>query len=64
MKLIEGFKYNPDFVIGNPRHTTHFACDEVLAATGSESSGCCCTGHVCRDRDPEIEGTEAGEMET
>lgn len=29
-------------------HTTHFACDERLAAYGGKTIGCCCTGHVCQ----------------
>lgn len=29
-------------------HTTHFACDERLAAYGGKTIGCCCTGHICQ----------------
>lgn len=29
-------------------HTTHFACGERLQEYGSQTVGCCCTGHECQ----------------
>jgi len=37
-------------------HTTHYACDERLAEYGGKTVGCCCTGHECKQPQPDENG--------
>jgi len=42
------------------KHTTHYACKEVMERDGGKAVGCCCTGHKCKEQEEDLSGLVIG----